>query len=74
MEEIVFSNAVNCRNYITSVINELIMCMEHYWNDNCKKILECLKKTLSQCKCFLQKCHMHWPGTELRPLRLGTIT
>jgi len=28
--------------------------MEHYWNDNYKKILECLKKTLSKCKFVLQ--------------------
>jgi hypothetical protein len=50
------------------VINELNMSMENYWNDNNKKILVCLKKTLSQFKFVLQKYHMYWPGTELRPL------
>jgi hypothetical protein len=50
------------------VINELNMGMELYWNDNYKKILECLKTTLSQCKFALHKYRMYWPGTELRDL------
>jgi hypothetical protein len=45
---VLFNDAVNCKDYTESVIDEL-MSMEHEWNDEDGGKLKYLEKDLSHC-------------------------
>jgi hypothetical protein len=64
-----FNDAVNYWYYITSVLYELHMRLEHWWNDTDRGKQKYSEKSLPQWHLSYYNSHLAWPRTKPRPPR-----
>jgi hypothetical protein len=65
------NSALNCGDYVVSVIDEPIN-MADCWNDTGRGKLKYSEKNLFHCHVVHHKSHMDWPGIKLGLERLVT--
>lgn len=57
---VLFNGAVNCYDFIASVVGEQNISKEHWWNDVSRKT-KSLEKKLPQPRLVHHRSHVDWP-------------
>jgi hypothetical protein len=57
--------------HYTTLVVDVWMNMENWWNDTDRGKLKCLEEHLSQCHFLYHKSQMDWPETEILLISLS---